>query len=90
MEKKETIHSQTCLFVHASDLFRGLNKLWDEFVDSAPPFSWGDNNRSLVDADSILNHLDGCSHVTDSLVTELRKRVDLLPKGGLTYIDLEN
>jgi hypothetical protein len=34
-----TIH--TCRFVKASDLFKGLKALWDEFANSDPDFSWG-------------------------------------------------
>jgi hypothetical protein len=82
-----TIH--TCKYVHASGLFKGLTNLWNEFADSDPPFSWGDNNRSLVDPASILNHMDGSGVIENQRQVEtLRKRVEKLPAG--VYVDLEN
>jgi len=80
-----------CQFILASDLFKGLENLWAAFADSSPPFSWGDNNRTLVTAEAILNHCDN----TDSLaglrsVATLRLRIANLPQKGQTYVDLEN
>jgi hypothetical protein len=49
---KTTIH--TCRFVKSSNLFKGLTKLWLPFTDSEPDFSWGDNNRTLVDPKATL------------------------------------
>lgn len=81
----------TCSFVKASDLFKGLSTLWDICADSNPPFTWGDNNRSLVTAVTILDHLDliGLEAGKEEKQLEtLRKRVE---KIGLdTYVDLEN
>ena len=57
---KRTI--ETAQFITASAAFKGLKRLWTEFTESNPPFAWGDNNRTLVTAEAILNHLDGCAH----------------------------
>lgn len=80
---------QRCRFVRASELFTGLADLWQEFVNSDPPFSWGDNNRSLVDPKAILNHMDGSGVIESKTQVEtLRKRIEKLPSG--VYVDLEN
>jgi hypothetical protein len=78
-------------YVLASDLFEGLPKLWDRFCQSEPAFSWGDNNRSLVTAESILDHCDNHPELCGSKPVEsLRQRVHSLPEKGQTNVDLEN
>jgi hypothetical protein len=84
------IPTQTCKFIQASGLFKRLNKLWDEFSESNPAFTWGSNNRSLVVAEAILNHLDGCAIDNERQLETLRKRIADLPEGGQTYVDLED
>ena len=78
----------TCRYVHASDLFEGLKALWDEFNNSDPDFSWGNNNRTLVDPHSILNHLDNSVTENEKQAETLRERVKKLSKH--VYVDLEN
>jgi len=80
----------TCQFVDASDLFNGLSELWSELVESEPDFTWGNNNRSLVVADDILNHFDNSVIENEGQLETLRKRVQKLPEGGQIYVDLEN
>jgi hypothetical protein len=88
MAKKADITFHECRFVLASQLFRGLNKLWDELVESDPPFTWGDNNRSLVTADDIVRALEDWSRVSEKQLSQLRKRINAI--GWQTYVDLEN
>lgn len=81
-----TIH--TCQFVEASDLFKGLGELYDEFSNSEPDFSWGGNNRTLVGGEAILNHLENCEIENQRQMKTLRRRVRKLPEG--VYVDLEH
>lgn len=87
---KIDIPRRGCSFVDCCDLFQGLHLLYCEFVNSRPPFSWGDNNRTLVTAESILDHLDACDIDHPKQLKELRKRVEGLIEGNQTYVDLEN
>lgn len=89
IEPKKIIPVETCQFIIASDLFDGLQDLWNYFAESGPPFSWGDNNRTLVTGEAILNFLDGYV-LGNSRVDTLRDRINDLPEGLQTYIDLEN
>lgn len=76
-------------FVLCSDLFDGLTNLLDEFCNSSPPFSWGDNNRTLVTAEAILDYLDNCNVENELELKTLRERVFAI--GTLQmYVDLEN
>ena len=78
---------QTCEFVSATDLVprRWNNWFWAQISDNAP-FSWGDNNRSMVTASDFARH---CEERLDDSVKVKRwlKKVRAL---GETYIDLEN
>ena len=38
-ERDRPMRIHTCEFVFASELFKGLAGLWDEFVNSEPSFS---------------------------------------------------
>ena len=79
---------QSCEFVSGFELFTGLQLLWDEFAESDPDFSWGSNNRSLVTAKSILDHLDNSNIENEKQMETLRKRVKVI--GGDMYVDLES
>jgi hypothetical protein len=51
---------KTCSFVDASDLFIECPDAWQIFMDSDPPVTWGDANRTMVSPDSmtfLLNRL---------------------------------
>ena len=90
MTTKHSPLVQTCSFVAASDVFKGLNALWTALVESDPPFSWGSNNRSLINSTNLTSYLDGQGFddpVGDQL-TVLIERLDALPTD--IYIDLEN
>jgi hypothetical protein len=80
---------QSCRFVLASDLFDELDELWNAIACSDPDFTWGDNNRSLVTAEVLLDHCDS-NGVESPQLDSLRQRVKTLPDGNQTYVDLEN
>ncbi|MGA2440207.1 MAG: hypothetical protein ABSH08_04575 [Tepidisphaeraceae bacterium] len=81
-----TIHN--CQFVNASDVFKGLGDLWEEFSKSDPNFSWGGNNRTLIDGKAILDHLDNSAIKNHRQEEKLRRRIAKLPDD--VYVDLEN
>ena len=78
----------TCQFVLVSDLFKGLKALWNEFASSDPDFSFGGNNRTLVDPPSLLHHFDNSLIEDQKQLERLRRRIKKLPKD--VYVDLEN
>jgi hypothetical protein len=81
------IHVQTCKFVSATDLVpKGWRKwFWGEISENAP-FSWGDNNRSMVTASAFANHCE--ERLDDSpKVKRFLKKVRSL---GDMYVDLES
>ena len=72
---------------------------WDEWFYNAisenAPFSWGDNNRTLVTADRLARHCDRVG-LADYLgnTKKGKKAVErfmkMLGDFGTTYVDLEN
>jgi len=80
--------AKTCEFVLASVVFEGLPEAWSALASRDNlPFSWGDNNRSLVDAETIADELQ---QVENSEGGQLKKALARLRKLGQTYVDLEN
>lgn len=84
-----------CTFVEVSDL---VPKQWTHWfwslISEDAPFSWGDNNRTLVTAsrfhDHCMNRLD-CPEdfgITQKAVDKFLKKIADL--GETMYIDLEN
>jgi hypothetical protein len=67
---------KTCSFVDASDLFIECPDAWQIFMDSDPPVTWGDANRTMVSPDSAQQ------------IDFVMRRVKTLSFD--TYIDLEN
>jgi len=80
----------TCQFVLSSDLFEGLTELMTEFGESDPPFTWGENNRSLVTARDMINCFANSCIENDEQIDIFRQRINRLPEGLNTYVDLEN
>ena len=70
-------------FILASDVFS--KKALSILAESNPPFTWGDNNRSLVTANFIAAHLEQLDNQKLLKITIQRLR-----SLGETYIDLEN
>lgn len=87
---------ETCKFVESSGLIPDdwFSWFWCVISDNAP-FSWGDNNRSLVCAcdfrshctDRLLDAVDEQEGVTQEDIDDFLETLDAL---GTTYIDLEN
>lgn len=81
---------ETCRFIRLQMLFKGCDAAKDKFADSDPGFTWGDNNRSLVDRDSMI---DAIVEITcdDDVEDELRTVIERLKRlPADVYIDLEN
>jgi hypothetical protein len=85
MSKK--IKVQTCEFVSATDL---VSRSWDcgfwETISDNAPFSWGDNNRSMVTASDFANHCEQKLDDSPKHKNWLKKIRNL----GEMYIDLES
>ena len=81
---------QTCKYVSASEIFKDLGLAWDVFINSDPQCTWGDNNRSLVTGDVIINALEQSDiDAKQGLqVARVCKRLDSLEPE--VYVDLES
>jgi hypothetical protein len=91
---------KACLFVELSDLVPSNweDWFWSAISDSAP-FSWGDNNRSLVCASDFKDHAENVISMFSSdydedvdapTQHEIDDFINKLNDLGNTYIDLEN
>jgi hypothetical protein len=78
-------------FVPASEIIQGepAGTFWD-FFSSGAPFTWGDNNRSMVTASDFLRHLDACDIENDVPKGWLLEVRSILEELGEIYVDLEN
>jgi hypothetical protein len=89
--------TKTLKFIEVSDLVPD-SLLDDDFwnrVEEDAPFSWGDNNRTLVTAERFADHCeDRMEDLLDEsnlfFVQEARDFIEVLRRLGQTYIDLEN
>lgn len=89
--------TKTCNFIEVSSIFRLNNALmkpctlaWDVFVNSDPKCTWGDNNRSLVTPDVIIDALENSDfdeNAKDQVEEVLQRLKSIEPN---IYIDLEN
>jgi len=84
---KKKLKVQACDFVSATDLVpRSWSAWFWEAISENAPFSWGDNNRSLVTASDFARHCE--TRLDDSpRVKRFLARVRAL---GETYVDLES
>jgi hypothetical protein len=66
---------------------------WEEFSSNAP-FSWGDNDITLITADRVLEHVkDVCSDVVDDLAIKQDQVDNILAQFkalGEQYISIDN
>jgi len=77
-----------CQYAKSSDVFKGLPKAFDALASRDNlPFSWGDNNHSLVDADTVATELE---QLENSEGGQIAKAIRRLRRMGQTYIDFEN
>ena len=82
---------KTCSFIDASDLFEECPDAWQMFIDSDPPVSWGDANRTLVSPEFMTFVLEDCFSDDNQIAQQIDsvlRRVKTLSFD--TYIDLEN
>ena len=86
---------ETCEFIEATSI---VPREWDMWfwalISDNAPFSWGDNNRSMVTASDFRRHcadrlLDAADDedVSQGAIDSFLKRLEDLEE---TYIDLEN
>jgi len=89
--KTVKVRIQSCKFVLASDLFKGLpEELWDA-ISSSSNITFGDANRTLFTAQRIVDELSSEAGLFISPdFAELKKRINRLPQKLRTYVDLEN
>lgn len=81
------VKMQTCEFVCASDIVprSWVHWFWGQVSEGAP-FSFGDNNRTLITASRFAQH---CRQALDDS-SKVRKWLKEVEKLGETYIDIEN
>jgi hypothetical protein len=82
---------KTCQYVEASEVFKGYGLAWDVFINSEPNCTWGDNNRSLVTPDVIIDAMENSDlnvGPEQRQVEQVVKILESLPQD--MYVDLEN
>lgn len=84
---KWMLETSECLYIPATTI---VPRKWDidfwENISDNAPFSWGDNNHSLVSASDFANHCEYRLDDSPAVKAWLRD----VRKLGDTYIDLEN
>ena len=80
---------KTCNFVDASDVFEGCPDAWQAFMDSDPPVSWGDANRTMTTSNLIQDTLGVWFSDDEDVESQIHIVVNRL-QGVDCYIDLEN
>jgi hypothetical protein len=78
----------TCEFVEASEVFMDFKLAWDVFINSDPDCTWGDNNRSMVTPNVIIDALENSDDEQQPQVQKVVKILKSLPHD--MYVDLEN
>lgn len=82
---------KTCRYVQASEIFKGFGLAWDVFINSDPNCSWGDNNRSMVSADVIINALEESDLNVGNEAKQVEQVIKILDSlEPDVYVDLEN
>ena len=88
------VKMETCQFVRVTSLVPRSWRSWFYCrISENAPFSWGDNNRTLVTAKRFLEH---CEDIYDDALEEnvsekeIQTFFNQLKELGQTYIDLEN
>jgi hypothetical protein len=84
----------TLRFIEASAIFEpeitGLDCLW--LVETEPPFTWGDADRTLVTVERLLNHLEARykEERNPDIVGAIKRLRKLYKASPALYVDLEN
>jgi hypothetical protein len=87
---------QHCEFIPVTDVVpEGWRDWFYPLISESAPFSWGDANRTLVDADFFRRHVESCFSGLEEEEDappheELEKFLGKLRGFGQLYIDLEN
>jgi hypothetical protein len=87
---------QTCRFIDVTDLVPKAWRFWFwQLISENAPFSWGDNNRTMVNIGAFINHckwcLEDCEETSKSAITRFLNKLEKLDTGAdAPYIDLEN
>jgi hypothetical protein len=82
---------KTCRYVEATEIFKGFGLAWDVFINSDPACTWGDNNRSMVTADVIINALEESDLNVGPEANQVKQVVKILDSlEPDVYVDLEN
>lgn len=58
MERIKLDEIQTALYIPVSRLFAGKWEAYETFTSWDNPFSWGENDRTLINTDTILHSLN--------------------------------
>lgn len=83
--------TQTCQFIEGTEVFKDQRLAWNAFVESNPNCTWGDNNRTLVTPDVIIDSLeltDFDEGIEKKQAEVVLERLKSIPEG--VYVDLEN
>lgn len=81
----------TCQFVESSEVFKDCHNAMEVFSECDPDCSWGNNNRTLVTPDTIINALEDAYIDEASVATEIDTVLARLRELDPTmYVDLEN
>lgn len=83
---------QSCVFVEATDI---VPRHWDNWfwtlISESAPFSWGNNNRTMVTASDFRHHCEErLEYAEDAPRSEIEDFLNSLAALGETYLDLEN
>lgn len=89
---------KSCSFIELSDIVPAEWRDWFyTAISENAPFSWGDNNRTLVTASSLYDHIDDALFDAEEVhdeegenTKEYNQFLSMLAGLGETYIDLEN
>jgi hypothetical protein len=87
---------QSCKYVCVTDIVPKEWKGWFyTAISENAPFSWGDNNRTMVDAMSFSHHVQEVIDIHDEIKINKKSLIDFYNTLGelerkQVYIDLEN
>lgn len=79
-------------FVEMSDLFEGCQGAWMVFSNSDPNCSWGDNNRTFINASYIASIISGYEDDDEEIKKQIETVLKRIAETSPTdfYVDLEN
>jgi hypothetical protein len=89
--REDMMNIKTCQYVEASEIFKSYDLAWDVFITSDPDCSWGDNDRTLVLPDVIIENLEHTDFEDNNEYRAVEQVVKILKNIPVdVYIDLEN